>query len=130
MKFEDLYKLAVELGKNADPRGKKEVGKELSQLKADFDELKDKEKNEFDQEKLFNPYSDTRILCGDTDSEIKTILTGIDIDVGEMLLADKLSQKGPKIDLVISHHPSGRAYANFYEVMHMQTDILANYGVP
>ena len=31
---------------------------------------------------------------------------------------------------MISHHPSGKAYANFYEVMHMQADILRNFGVP
>lgn len=130
MKLQDLYKLVIELGKNADPRGKKNVDKELTRLKANFDELKDKEKAEFDREKLFNPYADTRILHGDADTEIKTILAGIDIDVGELLLADRLGQKGQKIDLVISHHPSGRAYANFYEVMHMQADIMSNYGVP
>jgi hypothetical protein len=130
LKLQDLYKLAVELGKNADPRGKKELEQTAARLKADFNELKDKDKAKFDQEKLFNPYSDTRILFGDTGTNVTTIMAGIDIDVGELLLADKLNQGGAKIDLVVSHHPSGKAYANFYEVMHMQADILSNYGVP
>jgi len=46
------------------------------------------------------------------------------------MLADRLREKGEAVDLVISHHPEGRAYANFYEVMHMQADILNKFGVP
>ncbi len=130
MKLQDFYRLAVERGKNADPRGKKEVEKELARLKEEFKELKSKDKASFDQEKLSNPYADTRILHGSLNSQVKTILVGIDIDVGELLLADWLRKKGKKIDLVMSHHPAGRAYANFYEVMHMQADILRRYGVP
>ncbi len=130
MKLQDLYTLVIEKGKTADPRSKQEIEKELVLLQTDFNKLRSEEKEEFDQEKLFNPYADTRILYGDGNKQVKTILAGIDIDVGELLLADWLRQKGKKIDLVMSHHPSGRAYANFYEVMHMQADILKNYGVP
>ncbi|MBI3991220.1 MAG: NGG1p interacting factor NIF3, partial [Candidatus Omnitrophica bacterium] len=50
--------------------------------------------------------------------------------VGEVLLADRLRQKGKKLDMIITHHPEGRALANFYEVMHMQADILSKVGVP
>jgi putative NIF3 family GTP cyclohydrolase 1 type 2 len=84
-----------------------------------------KEKEEFDLEKLENPYSDTRILVP-TKKKIKRILVGIDIGVGEILLADRLGN----IDLIISHHPLGKALATLDEVVHMQADILANYGVP
>ncbi|MDD5492661.1 MAG: NGG1p interacting factor NIF3, partial [bacterium] len=62
--------------------------------------------------------------------EVKNIMLGVDIDVAELLLADRLRAKGEKIDLVISHHPAGKAYANFYEVMGMQADILQQFGVP
>jgi len=34
------------------------------------------------------------------------------------------------IDLVISHHPQGIAYAGLDDVMHLQADILSQYGVP
>ena len=31
---------------------------------------------------------------------------------------------------MLSHHPEGRAYANLYSVMQMQSDILHRFGVP
>ncbi|MFH1784282.1 MAG: NGG1p interacting factor NIF3 [bacterium] len=130
MKLDNLYRLIIERGKNADPRGAKEVDKELSRQRTEFKKLSDKEKASFDQERLNNPYTDTRILNGSPDKAIKSMMVGIDIDVAELLLADWLSKKGKMVDLVMSHHPSGRAYANFYEVMHMQADILSHYGVP
>jgi len=34
------------------------------------------------------------------------------------------------IDLVISHHPNGRAFTDLHEVMDMQVDVLNSYGVP
>ena len=64
------------------------------------------------------------------DREIKKILVGIDIETPELLLADRLNEKGADIDLVVAHHPEGRAFANFYEVMKMQADILNRFGVP
>jgi hypothetical protein len=39
----------------------------------------------------------------------KSALVGIDIDVGEHLR--KSSFKGKNIDLLLSHHPSGSAFA-------------------
>jgi hypothetical protein len=45
------------------------------------------------------------------------------------LLADRIrSQSG--LDLVISHHPEGRAYAGLYKVMQLQVDVLTKAGVP
>ncbi len=55
---------------------------------------------------------------------------GIDIEVGEVLLCEKLRERGLKIDLLLSHHPGGRAYANLYDVMRIQSDILHRFGVP
>ena len=98
--------------------------------KRHLDNLKPKEKEFFDPESLQNPYSDSRILFGSEDEEIESVLVGIDIDAAEVLLADNLRSKGRKIDLLLSHHPSGRAYADLYGVMHMQSDILSVFGVP
>ncbi len=58
------------------------------------------------------------------------MLVGIDIEVGEVLLAETLKNRGESIDLIMSHHPEGKAYANLYSVMHMQSDILNKFGVP
>ncbi|MCM8814137.1 MAG: NGG1p interacting factor NIF3 [Candidatus Omnitrophica bacterium] len=130
MKLCKLYDLIIEKGIAADPRGKKCVEKELKKIKKDFEALSEQEKKEFDQERFVNPYSDSRLLVGSGDEEIRRILVGIDIDVAEILLADRLSERGTKIDLVLSHHPEGRALASLYEVMPMQADLLAACGVP
>ncbi|MBI5417062.1 NGG1p interacting factor NIF3 [Candidatus Poribacteria bacterium] len=130
MRLKDLYKTAVEVGKEKDPRSKICITRELEKINKDYSELKDEKKKDFDQDKLFNPYIDTRILYGDGNTEIKTILIGVDMEAAEILLADKLREKGTKIDLVIAHHPEGYAYANFYQVMAMQADVFNKFGVP
>jgi putative NIF3 family GTP cyclohydrolase 1 type 2 len=130
MRLRELYKKAIEAGIQNDPRSKEAVFKDLERRKKEFNELKLDEKETFDQESLQNPYSDSRILYGTGDEEIKSILVGIDIDVGEIVLADRLRSKGKNVDLLLSHHPSGRAYANLYTVMQMQSDILNIFGVP
>lgn len=130
MKIKDIYKLAVQRGIELDPRGKAEVEAELKRTKKNFDELKDVDKKNFDKECLANPYADSRILYGDPERDVKGVLVGIDMEVGEVLLADRLKTNGKSIDLIISHHPEGRAMAALYEVMDMQSGILLKYGVP
>ncbi|MGD2279116.1 MAG: NGG1p interacting factor NIF3, partial [Candidatus Omnitrophota bacterium] len=48
--------------------------------------------------------------------------------VSEVLLADRLREKGTKVDLIISHHPSGRALAQLHKVMGIQPSIWEKYG--
>jgi putative NIF3 family GTP cyclohydrolase 1 type 2 len=73
-------------------------------------------------------YADTAILYGNPDTKIKKILVGIDIEVAELLLADRIrSRQG--LDLVLSHHPEGRAYAALHEVMQLQVDLLKKAGL-
>ena len=130
MKIKDIYAKAVQRGIELDPRGKDQVEAELKRVKKDFDELKEDKKKDFDKERLINPYADTRILYGEPDRDIKTVLAGIDMEVGEVLLADRLRNSGRPIDLIISHHPEGMAMAALYEVMDMQSGILLKYGIP
>lgn len=130
MKLEEIYRKAVEYGIKKDPRGKKRIDSELKKMKEGYEKLGVEEKKDFDMEKLTNPYADTRILYGDANKEIKNILIGIDMEVGEVLAAQMLRNKKEEVDLIISHHPEGSALASFYEVMHMQADILNKYGVP
>ncbi|MBU1853265.1 MAG: NGG1p interacting factor NIF3 [Candidatus Omnitrophica bacterium] len=130
MKLIDIYQTAVNFGMKMDPRGRDKVKKELLRAKKEYDQLSERDKEFYDKERLVHPYSDTRILFGKRDSEIKTMLVGIDIEVGEVLLADRLREKGEEIDLLLSHHPEGMALANFFNVMYMQIDILENIGVP
>ncbi len=130
MKLKDMYNLAIEMGIGADPRGKDGVKKVLNNAKKSYKELSDKKKKIFDTENFTNPYTDTRVLYGDPEREIKRVLAGIDADGSEVLLADRLSDKGKKIDLVISHHPTGNALASLDEVMDVQVDMYAQAGVP
>lgn len=130
MKLKELYRKAVEVGIENDPRGKALVLKELEARQKDLEELKEGEKEFFDRESLENPYADTRILNGSGEEEIATALVGIDMEGGEVLLANALRARGDGLDLILAHHPEGRAYANLYAVMRMQADILHRFGVP
>jgi hypothetical protein len=130
MKLGVFYRSAIETGIKNDPRTKNAVLQELSRCKKAYEKLGQSEKEFFDTESLKNPYPDSRILYGSEDLEVQSILAGIDIDVGEILLADTLKSKGKRIDLLLSHHPSGRALADLYAVMKMQSDILNLHGVP
>lgn len=130
MKLKEFYNFIIEEGILSDPRGEEQVKKSLSVSKQKYDKLDNEKKSEFDMETLKNPYRDTRILNGSGDEEINSMLVGVDIDTAEMVLAEYLRKSGKKIDLVLSHHPSGYAYANFYEVMGMQSEILEKLGVP
>ena len=130
MKLIDIYRSVVLFGIERDPRGKDKVKKELLRAKNEYEKLSTGDKEFYDKERLENPYSDTRILFGKYDNEIKTILVGVDIEVGEVVLAERLKEKGEKIDLIMTHHPEGLALAGFFNVMYMQTDILNKIGVP
>jgi putative NIF3 family GTP cyclohydrolase 1 type 2 len=130
MKLKDIYKKAIQIGIENDPRGKDFVQKELKKRKKDYKNLPDKKKEFFDMESLENPYSDSRILLGTGDEQVKTIIAGIDMEVPEIVLADALRRKGENIDLILAHHPEGSAYARLFAVMNMQADILGRYGVP
>ncbi len=100
MRLAHLYNQVLKFGIECDPR------KDKRQIKS---------------------YSDTAILYGKSDTQVKEILVGIDIEVGELLLADKIRQK-EGLDLVISHHPEGKASAALYKVMQLQVDMLVKIG--
>jgi len=125
-----IYNFSIDWGIRHDPRGRKLINSLLEKQRKDYEKLDENQKKLFDKEKFSNPYSDTRILCGNVDKPIKSLMVGIDIEVGEVVLADRLRESGKAIDLLLAHHPEGRAMANFYEVMDMQADILNKLGVP
>jgi putative NIF3 family GTP cyclohydrolase 1 type 2 len=130
MKIEKLYKKAIEVGIANDLRGKDEIRRILDDEQEKFKDLKEDDKKYYDQDRLFNPFSDSRVLNGSPDIEVKKVMIGIDIEVGEILLAHLLNkEKGPKVDLVISHHPMGAALAQLYDVMKLQAKLLAKVGV-
>lgn len=101
MKLDKFYDLVVKFGSDEDPRRNK------SAIKS---------------------YSDTRILYGNKSTNIKKLLVGVDMEVGELLLAEEIRNKSG-LDLVLAHHPEGRAYSLLHEVMQLQVDLLKQAGV-
>ena len=124
MTTKEIYNLAIELGTKNDLRGVAGVVKYLARIEKNYEALPEKAKAEFDSEKLVNPYSDTRVLV-DNGEPVKKILVGIDMEGAELLLAKQLG-----VDLVIAHHPEGAALADLSDVMHLQAQVLADYGLP
>jgi len=128
MKLNEFYNFVVKAGMRQDPRSAKKISAYLKEQKSAYNKLSSSEKKYFDKEKLTNPYADTRILYGNLSARVKRILVGVDIDVAELLLADRIS-KNKHIDCALSHHPQGYAYASFYEVMNVQADMLIDIGI-
>lgn len=130
MKLGEIYRMIVELGIDADPRGKEKVNKVLEKSKSKLEKLTGKKKELADKDVAWNPYTDCRLLYGEPEREINSVLAGIDITPGEIALADILESKGSKIDLVFAHHPHGIGTSNLDFVMKLQPEQWATFGVP
>lgn len=126
MTVQEIYKLAVQKGVEADFRSEEQLARILRRRREKYEKMTEAQKMEFDEESLWNPYSDTRILHIASEKPVKKVLVGIDIEPAELLLAKEIGD----IDLVISHHPMGKALAALHEVMELQCDVLNQYGVP
>ncbi|MDD4662138.1 MAG: NGG1p interacting factor NIF3, partial [Candidatus Pacebacteria bacterium] len=126
MKTKEIFDLVINEAIEKDLRGPDKVRSLLNRRKEKYENLPENKKALFDKEALVNPYMDSCIHNISEDKEIKKILVGIDIDAGELLLADKLKD----IDLVIGHHPVGKGLAWLSDVMDLQIDVLNLYGVP
>lgn len=130
MKTQEIFDLAIRTGIKNDPRGKSGVAEVLRQNRKNYHELPKAKQAEYDKEKFVNPYSDSRFLCGNKKANVKRVLVGIDIGAEEVLLAKELERQGKKVDLIIAHHPEGKALADLSEVMDIQTEVLSRAGLP
>jgi hypothetical protein len=130
MKLQKMFKRAVEIGMQADVREKKYFDRYFKKQKDAMKSAKGWKKDIFDEERTWNPYTDCRIINGKGTEEVKVLMVGIDIETPEVLLADRLREKGQKIDCLFIHHPEGRALADLEKVMPLQVDVLAKAGVP
>jgi putative NIF3 family GTP cyclohydrolase 1 type 2 len=125
MNVKQIFKIALDEGVKSDLRGAAKVKKHLQRIKDQYKKLTPDQQAKFDQDKLINPYLDSQILYNNG-KQVKKIMAGIDIDTSELLVAKKIGD----IDLVFSHHPDGKAFANLSDVMPMQVEVLEKYGVP
>ncbi len=133
MKLQTFYKAAIEAGIVNDPRGEAVARLLLAEENERYGDLKDDDRKFYDTDKLFNPYADSRILYGggaEGGLDVRKIMAGIDVDPSELLLAYTLNRdRRAGIDLVLAHHPMGTAQAQLFDVMRLQSALLAKVGV-
>lgn len=126
MTIQEIFDLAIKMGRQADPRPEEEIEKQLARVKHNHDALPDNQKEYFPKDKLINPYLDSAIhYVADLEKEIKKILVTIDPNGADMILAREL-----EVDLVMVHHPFGKSLALLDENMEMQLYVYKKYGIP
>lgn len=133
-----IFNLGLQMAIKTDPRGLAGIKAYLAGVKKEHEDVRPKDKEYFDEDRLTNPYSDCRIHVDDPSTSsgqaknkgVKRVLTGIDIGDGEVLLASQLNERGKPIDLIIAHHPVGKALAGLHSVMDLFIAILEKAGVP
>lgn len=130
MKLGEIYRYAVQLAKDNDPRTAEELEDDLSRVEERYRKMDQEERSFFDADSLWNPYADSRLVHGDPDKEIGALMWGIDIGTSELLLADRLRERGRRIDAVVGHHPMGKARPKYGEVLHLQEYMFAQVGMP
>ena len=132
MTIRDLYEFAIERGLSMDPRGEAALRAHMESLRREYATLTGQAAALFEVERLRNPFGDTRLVWGDPDTEVRRIVCGIDIDGAELLLADRLRDKGRPVDLVMAHHASaqGGAVASRSDIYFAQVKMLTDFGVP
>jgi len=131
MKFGELYDKSIEIGIEKDPRGREGIEEHLSSVRQRYESLPDTERASFDVERLTNPFGDTRIVLGDRDTELDTVVTGIHIGKPEILMAGQLRQAG-KEAVIIAHHTTmfaGRALASVEDTVWPMVHRLEMVGV-
>ncbi|MFH0951566.1 MAG: NGG1p interacting factor NIF3 [Patescibacteria group bacterium] len=129
MTIQEIYELGIRLGIKNDLRGETHVRNKMKKTQARYEKLPADEKMFFDKEQFTNPFSDSRTFALEPNRKVTRVMAGIDIEEAEVITAYELSKENP-VDLIIAHHPRGDALAGLHEVMHMQAEILAQYGIP
>ncbi|MGM0508247.1 MAG: NGG1p interacting factor NIF3 [Fusobacteriota bacterium] len=124
MNIDRYFEIAIEEGKKGDARTEKEIQNDLDKRKKDYDNLDENKKDYFDKDRLTNIYLDSAIHY-DSGKDIKKVFVGIDTEIQELLLAEKLD-----VDLVMGHHPEGKALLNLWEVLDIHQESLVKSGLP
>lgn len=126
MKIIDIFKIGIEAGIKNDP-SKHKIEEILKENKEKYEKAEYKEY--LSERYEWNPYIDSNIFFEIKDVDIKNIAVGIDIETPELLLADRLIEKGNKIDLIIGHHPEGSAIFGLNKMISIQEELLIKAGL-
>lgn len=126
--LKELHAFAVEQGREADPRTEKQIDDMLEERQEAYESLEGVRKEQFDEDRLENPFDDSKVLWGG-DEEVSRLAVGIDMETQDLLLVDRLNEKGEAINGVIGHHPEGIGLASLADVMQLQIDTLSQAGI-
>ena len=94
MKHVDFCRLELQSGTDADSRGRAALSGEL---------LESEKRAVSDLETFSNPYTDSRIFHGSSEQNVNMVFAGIDIEMPELLLADRLKERSAPVDAVCAH---------------------------
>ena len=133
MKVYEAYELAIRTGMSRDPRPESEVRRVLEEAAREYEGTPEADRELFDMESLWNPYSDCRFSACEEEAreaEAESLMWGIDVGTGEVLLADRLRERGARVDALVAHHPLGKSRVLFPKVMGLQADLYHSEGVP
>lgn len=130
MKLRALFERCIEIGMDYDVRGRKQLEDLLKEQKKARDSAEGIERELFDETRTWNPFHDSRILHGTGDEDIGMLFVGVDIEVQQILVADRLRERGEPIDCLLLHHPQGRASVEMAHDMRLQVELFRKYGVP
>lgn len=128
--LEEIHEFAIEEGIKEDPRSRDQIQKVLEKREEEYEKLEGIKEEMYDKDRLENPYDDSKVIYGG-EEEVSKLAVGIDMEVQDILLIDRLNDRDDEgIDGIIGHHPEGQAMANFHEVLGLQVDVLTEGGIP
>ncbi|MEA3401521.1 MAG: hypothetical protein U9R79_09810 [Armatimonadota bacterium] len=130
MTLSEFCERSVQMGIDADVRGRRAIEAELSALERAYRQMPTAAALGFDEERLRNPFGDTRLVYGDPETELTGFVTGIDISKEAFDLVERLRSEGERVDAIISHHTSGWGLRAIEDVLSAQFHRIVDSGVP
>ena len=125
-----FYTRSVDIGMAVDLRGPEALQRDLTAISRAYETLPTAGRIGFDNERLWNPFGDTRPVHGDMGTPLKGFVTGIDIDESAFRLVRQLRAEGKRVDAIVSHHTSGWGLHNIEDVLSAQFHRVVDAGVP
>jgi len=108
--IKEIFDTAIEMWMKHDPRWEKALKRYMSSLQEKYDTMSPSEQKYYDIEHLNHPYHDSTLYYWDKNSKVWKIIVWIDVEWPEFLLVHELNKSlDTPIDLIIGHHPEGKA---------------------
>ncbi len=104
MLLKNMFDTMIEAGWKSDWRDRPTLERQLARRKAEYESLTGYEKRYYDRERLVNPFGCSRIATGSPDLEILGMMVGINCTLAGILYAERLRDKGRRIDAFLAHH--------------------------